>query len=119
MSVGDVALDEVAAATAVPDGTSIGLKLAASSGLDTHVVRATRRPTAASKPLVGGVVFTYESGGHVPGLLKDPCSYQELGPALVGRRTAARTKWALTAAELVELFDSLCSEVAGGTGEIG
>jgi len=50
------------------------------------VARASGRPVAANKCIVGAGVFTHESGIHVDGLLKDPSTYEGFDPAEVGRQ---------------------------------
>lgn len=49
------------------------------------VARASGRPIAANKSIVGEAVFTHEAGIHVDGLLKYPLNYQGFDPAEVGR----------------------------------
>jgi homocitrate synthase NifV len=49
------------------------------------VARASGRPIAANKSIVGEAVFTHEAGIHVDGLLKYPLNYQSFDPAEVGR----------------------------------
>lgn len=148
---GNAALEEVAAAMAVLDGADTGIELTALPDLAAQVAWASRRQTAAIKPVVGADVFTHESGIHVAGLLKDSRTYQGLDPALVGRcrrivigkhsgataiahvlsesgrdldpdlaaamvarvrREAAETKSTVTATQLVELYDGMCSEAS-------
>jgi homocitrate synthase NifV len=63
------------------------------TGIDTQrfpaisqlVARASGRPIAANKSIVGEAVFTHEAGIHVDGLLKHPLNYQGFDPAEVGR----------------------------------
>jgi homocitrate synthase NifV len=50
------------------------------------VARASGRPVAPNKSIVGDAVFTHEAGIHVDGLLKNPLNYQGFDPAEVGRR---------------------------------
>lgn len=50
------------------------------------VARASGRPVAPNKSIVGDAVFTHESGIHVDGLLKNPLNYEGFSPAEVGRR---------------------------------
>ncbi|SKA24709.1 homocitrate synthase [Consotaella salsifontis] len=81
---GNAALEEVAAAIAFAGGKT-GIDLAALQGLSALVSGASGRPVPASKPIVGGAVFTHEAGIHVDGLLKDRATYEALSPALFGR----------------------------------
>ena len=51
-----------------------------------HLVeRASGRAIGLQKSIVGGGVFTHESGIHVAGLIKDPNNYQGFAPELIGR----------------------------------
>ena len=56
-----------------------------SRGLAELVARASGRPLARSKAIVGDDVFTHESGIHVSGLLKDRATYEALSPQMLGR----------------------------------
>lgn len=64
------------------------------TGIDTHrfpeishrVARASGRPVAVNKSIVGEAVFTHEAGIHVDGLLKNVVNYQSFDPAVVGRQ---------------------------------
>lgn len=63
------------------------------SGVDLHnygevsslVAKASGRPIAWQKSLVGDGVFTHEAGIHIDGLIKDPLNYQGIDPADLGR----------------------------------
>jgi homocitrate synthase NifV len=50
------------------------------------VASASNRPVPINKSIVGGAVFTHESGIHVDGLMRDPMTYQGIDPAELGRR---------------------------------
>ena len=50
------------------------------------VAAASNRPVPINKSIVGGAVFTHESGIHVDGLMRDPTIYQGIDPAELGRR---------------------------------
>src|SRR3954469_14802190 len=50
------------------------------------VASASNRPVPINKSIVGGAVFTHESGIHVDGLMRDPMTYQDIDPAELGRR---------------------------------
>ena len=50
------------------------------------VAAASNRPIPINKSIVGGAVFTHESGIHVDGLMRDPLTYQGIDPAELGRR---------------------------------
>lgn len=83
---GNAALEQVVAALAVQGRpTSVGLdRLCA---LSEQVARASNRPLAASRPIVGANAFAHESGIHVDGLLKDAATYEAeaLAPSRFGR----------------------------------
>ncbi|WP_025693163.1 homocitrate synthase/isopropylmalate synthase family protein [Paenibacillus zanthoxyli] len=49
------------------------------------VIAASGRSVGDSKPIVGKMAFTHESGIHVDGLVKDRETYQTFNPAEVGR----------------------------------
>ncbi|WP_339061002.1 homocysteine methyltransferase [Tepidibacillus marianensis] len=49
------------------------------------VSKASSRSLSESKPVVGSLVFSHESGIHVDGLLKNPMTYQSFDPINVGR----------------------------------
>ena len=49
------------------------------------VARASGRPVAAGKSIVGDAVFSHESGIHVDGLLKDRRNYENFAPEELGR----------------------------------
>jgi homocitrate synthase NifV len=63
------------------------------TGIDTRrfpvisdlVARASGRPVAVNKSIVGDAVFSHESGIHVDGLLKNRRNYQGFDPEEVGR----------------------------------
>jgi homocitrate synthase NifV len=58
---------------------------AALPSISALVERASGRPIAANKSIVGAAVFTHESGIHVDGLIKDPRNYEGFDPAELGR----------------------------------
>jgi homocitrate synthase NifV len=49
------------------------------------VAKASGRPVAVNKSIVGANVFTHEAGIHVDGLAKHPANYQAFDPAEVGK----------------------------------
>ncbi len=83
---GNAPLEEVAAALECLHGVTTGVDLAQLSELAAMVAKAARRSVPAGKAIVGGDVFSHESGVHVAGLLADPESYRGPDPALFGRR---------------------------------
>ncbi|CAL1240501.1 homocitrate synthase [Candidatus Methylocalor cossyra] len=65
----------------IPTGIDVG-RFGAISEL---VARASGRPVAPNKSIVGEAVFTHESGIHVDGLLKNVLNYQGVDPRALGR----------------------------------
>ena len=83
---GNAPLEEVALGLAKLYGMSTGIDLSLFPALSDAVARASGRPVAWQKSVVGAGVFTHEAGIHVDGLLKDPDTYQGFDPGEVGRR---------------------------------
>jgi len=83
---GNAPLEEVAAALECLHGEATGVDLTQLSALAAMVAEAARRAVPAGKAIVGGDVFSHESGVHVAGLLVDPESYRGPDPARFGRR---------------------------------
>ncbi|MFB1490523.1 MULTISPECIES: homocitrate synthase [unclassified Thiocapsa] len=83
---GNAALEEVVMGLKHIHGIDSGIDLHTFAELSGLVARASGKPVAWHKSLVGGGAFTHESGIHVDGLLKDPMNYQGIDPADVGRR---------------------------------
>ena len=82
---GNAALEEVLMALRHVHGLECGVDTAALPAISTLVARASGRPVAAGKCIVGEAVFSHESGIHVDGLLKDRCNYESFAPEEVGR----------------------------------
>ncbi len=82
---GNAALEEVAMGLKHTQGIATGLDLSRFHALSALVARASGKPVAWHKSLVGQGAFTHEAGIHVDGLLKDPLNYQGIDPAEVGR----------------------------------
>jgi homocitrate synthase NifV len=85
---GNAALEEVAMALKHTQGVATGIDLSHFDVLSRLVARASGKPVAWHKSLVGQGAFTHEAGIHVDGLLKDPLNYQGVDPAEVGRMHA-------------------------------
>ena len=83
---GNAALEEVVMGLKHIHGIDSGIDLHSFAELSALVARASGKPVAWHKSLVGDGAFTHESGIHVDGLLKDPLNYQGIDPAEVGRR---------------------------------
>jgi homocitrate synthase NifV len=82
---GNAALEEVVMALRHLDGVECGVDTTQLPHISHLVARASGRPVAANKSIVGEAVFTHEAGIHVDGLLKNPHNYQGFDPAEVGR----------------------------------
>jgi homocitrate synthase NifV len=83
---GNAPLEEVVMGVRHLHGLSTGVLTTALYPISQLVARASGRPVAANKCIVGAGVFTHESGIHVDGLLKDPSTYEGFDPAEVGRQ---------------------------------
>jgi homocitrate synthase NifV len=83
---GNAALEEVVMALRHVQGQECGVDTTRLPAISALVARASGRPVAANKSIVGSGVFTHESGIHVDGLLKDARNYQGFDPAELGRR---------------------------------
>ena len=82
---GNAPLEEVAVALSQLYGCETGIVLTELADVAAIVATAAVRPIPLNKAIVGGHIFTHESGIHVDGLLKDRRTYQALDPALLGR----------------------------------
>ncbi|WP_237153188.1 homocitrate synthase [Oryzibacter oryziterrae] len=82
---GNAALEEVAVALVRLDGHSTGIDMRALRPLAETVAAAAARAIPPAKAVVGGDVFSHESGIHVAALLTQAETYQGLDPALFGR----------------------------------
>ncbi|MEW6168494.1 MAG: homocitrate synthase [Pseudomonadota bacterium] len=83
---GNAALEEIVMGLRHLHNVETGIHSAALPAISELVSRASGRPVAAGKSIVGEAVFTHESGLHVDGLLKDTRTYQTFDPAEIGRR---------------------------------
>lgn len=82
---GNAAMEEVVMALRHLHGAECGIATAALPAISALVARASGRPVAASKAIVGDGVFSHESGIHVDGILKDRRNYETFAPEEVGR----------------------------------
>jgi homocitrate synthase NifV len=82
---GNAPLEEVVMGLKHLHGIATGVDLSRFEGLSHMVARASGRPVAWHKSLVGEGAFTHEAGIHVDGLLKDRRNYQGVDPAEMGR----------------------------------
>lgn len=83
---GNAALEEVVMGLRHLHGADVAIDTQRFPEISTLVARASGRPVAANKSIVGDAVFTHEAGLHVDGLLKDALTYQGFDPGEVGRR---------------------------------
>ena len=83
---GNAALEEVVMAARHLHGVECGVDTTALPRISQLVARASGRPVAAGKSIVGDAVFTHESGIHVDGLLKDRGNYEAFRPEELGRQ---------------------------------
>jgi homocitrate synthase NifV len=83
---GNAALEEVVMALKHTTDVATGVDLSRFGDLSGLVAKASGKPVAWHKSLVGQGAFTHEAGIHVDGLLKDPRNYQGVDPAEMGRR---------------------------------
>ena len=83
---GNTALEEMAVALHRLGGYRSGIDLGRLVGLAQIVATAANRPVPAGKAVIGGDVFTHESGIHVAAIRKAPEIYQGFDPAAIGRR---------------------------------
>jgi homocitrate synthase NifV len=82
---GNAALEEVVAGLRHVAGRTTRVDFQRLPALAERVAKASRRKIAEDKPIVGGSVFTHESGIHVSGLIREPKTYEALDPASFGR----------------------------------
>jgi homocitrate synthase NifV len=82
---GNAALEEVVMAARHLHRVQCGIDTQALPALSDLVARASGRPVAANKSIVGEAVFSHESGIHVDGLLKDRRNYEAFAPEELGR----------------------------------
>jgi homocitrate synthase NifV len=82
---GNAALEEVVMGLKHLYNIDTGVDLHNYGAISALVARASGRPIAWQKSLVGEGVFTHEAGIHVDGLMKDPLNYQSIDPADLGR----------------------------------
>jgi homocitrate synthase NifV len=82
---GNAALEEVTMAARHLYGAECGIDTTQLPAISRQVARASGRPVAPGKSIVGEAVFTHESGIHVDGLLKDRANYETFRPEELGR----------------------------------
>ncbi|MBR8051468.1 homocitrate synthase [Burkholderia vietnamiensis] len=82
---GNAALEEVVMCSRHLLGRDTGVDTTALVGISRLVEHASGRQVALNKSIVGGGVFTHESGIHTDGLAKNPTTYESFDPAELGR----------------------------------
>lgn len=82
---GNAAMEEVVMALRHLHRVECGIDTGALPAISALVARASGRPVAPGKSIVGDAVFSHESGIHVDGLLKDRRNYETFAPEEVGR----------------------------------
>lgn len=83
---GNAPMEEVAMALHHLLHLEAGLTTSAFRDLACLVSRASRRPLPVGQAVIGGSVFTHESGIHADGVLKSPSTYEPFDPIEVGGR---------------------------------
>lgn len=83
---GNAALEETVMALHQLYGFTTGIDVGRFPAISKLVARASGRPVAPNKSIVGDAVFTHESGIHVDGLLKNVLNYQGVDPRDLGRK---------------------------------
>jgi homocitrate synthase NifV len=85
---GNAALEEIVMAARICLGKETGMDSSGLPALSQCVARASGRPLAASKPVVGAAVYLHESGIHCSGLLADRSTFELIHAEDVGLRTS-------------------------------
>jgi len=82
---GNAAIEETVMALHQLYGRETGIAPSRFPAISELVARASGRPIAPNKSIVGDAVFTHEAGIHVDGLLKNVLNYQGVDPQQLGR----------------------------------
>jgi len=85
---GNAALEETVMAARICLRRETGIDSSGLPALSEFVARASGRPLAASKPIVGPAAYLHESGIHCSGLLADRSTFELIHPEDVGLRTS-------------------------------
>jgi homocitrate synthase NifV len=83
---GNAALEEVVMGLRHLHQADCGVDTQALVAISNLVARASGRPIACNKSIVGEAVFTHESGIHIDGLLKNASTYESFDPSELGRQ---------------------------------
>jgi homocitrate synthase NifV len=82
---GNAALEETVMALHQLYQRPTGIDVSRFGAISELVAKASGRPVAPNKSIVGEAVFTHEAGIHVDGLLKNVLNYQGVNPKDLGR----------------------------------
>jgi homocitrate synthase NifV len=82
---GNAPLEEVVMALKYQEGAEVQVDTTRFKELAEKVSQAAGRCISPSKPIIGSMVFTHESGIHVDGILKHPATYEFIDPECVGQ----------------------------------
>ncbi len=83
---GNAALEEIVMGVRHLHHGDTGVDTQALVAISHLVERASGRPVAFNKSIVGEAVFTHESGIHIDGLLKNATTYESFDPSELGRQ---------------------------------
>lgn len=83
---GNAALEEVVMGVRHLHHGETGVNTQALVAISQLVARASGRPVALNKSIVGEAVFTHEAGIHIDGLLKNAATYESFDPSELGRQ---------------------------------
>lgn len=83
---GNAALEEVVMAFEYGENYKTGINTKVFSKLSQYVAKASKRPIAESKPIIGRFALAHESGIHTSSILRDRKSYQLFDADAIGRK---------------------------------
>ncbi|PKM52014.1 MAG: homoaconitate hydratase [Firmicutes bacterium HGW-Firmicutes-7] len=83
---GNTPLEEIVTAIRYVEGGKDNIEMKKIMTVSKMVEKYSGRKVQDSKPIVGKAVFSHEAGIHVDGLIKDVLTYEEISPALFGRK---------------------------------
>lgn len=86
---GNAAMEEVVMALKLSAGIEVPVEKSGFTHLCRYVETISGRLNSASKPIIGDLVLSHESGIHAHCLMRDRLSYQLIPAALVGREESA------------------------------
>jgi len=83
---GNTPYEELVMALEVLYGYDTGIRKEEIYHLATLVSRLTGVPLPVNKAIVGEMAFTHESGIHAHGVMREPATYEPVGPESIGRK---------------------------------